>query len=49
MFFVEAAYDWVPEGNLTVEGDLFNSRRTKIQGDVDFSGLNLLGGFAFTW
>lgn len=47
--FFEVAYDFVPEDALTVEGTFFGSSRTKIEGDVDFSGFGVFGGFGFIW
>ena len=43
------SYDFVPESKVTVDGDLFDGKRTRVRGDVQFSGLNLGGGLSFTW
>jgi hypothetical protein len=47
--FVEVAYDYIPEDALTIEGTFFKGKRTKLLGDVDFSGIAIFGGFGIIW
>ncbi len=49
LLFGELALDLIPSDNMSVSGPLFDSDRTDLDGQVNFSGLNLGFGIAFTW
>lgn len=47
--FTQVSLDLIPSDNMSVSGPLFDSNRTDLDGQVNFSGLNIGVGFAFTW